>query len=141
MALIKVKNLPRLKLADLLRRRKMSLPQLLSGFGITTYAGLVNHCNRIGVLPPSESEFKVASPNPPVNNPQEGVVVLGPLPEYYVDEISGKRIDPAAPVLPEVKVVTDIVIAADDTDVVPYLTVPEGPQKKSRRRKEATQGE
>ncbi len=138
MAHIKVKNMPRLGLNDLLRRRKMTLQQLLTSFGITTYTGLVNHCDRIGVLAPSEGDFKAASPSVPVNNPQEGVVVVEPMPVYYVDELSGKKIDPGAPTAPGVMVVTDVVIAEDDTVVVSNLDLLEGPQKKPRRKKEAT---
>lgn len=98
--------MPRLKLADLLRRRKMSLVQLLGEFGITTYAGLVVRCERLGVMPPSEDDFTSAfvDRSKPVNNPQEGVVVVEAPP--VLDEISGKEIDPEVPVLPGIKVIT-----------------------------------
>lgn len=119
-----LKNLPRLRLVDLLRRRRMTLKQLLDDFGITTYSGLVNHCARIGVAQPTEAEFKVAHPQPPVNSPQEGVVVLDP--PQVIDELSGRPIDPDAPVNPDVRVVID---------------APEGAQKKLRKKKESAQGE
>ena len=75
MSRIQVKNLPRLKLSDLLRRRKMTLRQLLDEFGITTYDSLIERCNRMGVAPPTENEFLVVAPSP-VNNPSEGVFVI-----------------------------------------------------------------
>lgn len=75
MSRIQVKNLPRLKLSDLLRRRKMTLRQLLDEFGITTYDSLLERCNRMGVAPPTEDEFLVVAPLP-VNNPSEGVFVI-----------------------------------------------------------------
>lgn len=102
---ITLKNVPRLKLTDLLRRRKMTLRRMLDEFGITTYEGLVVRCERMGVLPPPEKDFKAAFPDPPVNNPQEGVVVLDPPP--VVDEISGRIIDPDAPIEPGIMVITD----------------------------------
>src|SRR5689334_11677525 len=99
-----VKNMPKLKLSDLLRRRKMTLRALLDEFGITTYEGLVIRCDRMGCAAPSEAEFKVAYPVGPVNSPTEGVVVLEPPP--VVDDITGRQIDPEAPVVPEVRVIT-----------------------------------
>jgi hypothetical protein len=138
--------MPRLRLVDLLKRRKMTLRQLLGEFGITTYEGLLARCERMGVLPPNDEEFKVAHPDPPVNSPQEGVIVLEPLP--VIDDMTGRKIDPEAPVVPEVKVITDITPSEDfmlqpievndqssvgqDTDVLPT----EGTQKKHRKKKE-----
>lgn len=148
MSKIVVKNMPRLKLVDLLRRRKMTLRQLLDEFGITTYAGLVIRCERMGVAPPPEEDFKVAFPDKPVNSPQEGVVVLEPPP--VVDEISGREIDPEAPVAPVVKVITDPSelgqllpndVVNGGLDAAPPGEPTEPPQKKPRRKKEATQGE
>lgn len=75
MSRIQVKNLPRLKLSNLLRRRKMTLRQLLDEFGITTYDSLIERCNRMGVAPPDENEFLAVAPVP-VNNPSEGVFVI-----------------------------------------------------------------
>lgn len=150
MSKIVIKNVPKLKLGDLLRRRKMTLRQLLDEFGITTYAGLVIRCERMGVASPSEEDFRVAFPNKPVNSPQEGVVVLEPPP--VVDEISGREIDPEAPVAPVVKVITDPpeeLCQLLPNDVVinggPSASLVGDPtgltQKKLRRKKEATQGE
>lgn len=140
---VPVKNMPRLKLADLLRRRKMSLRALLDEFGITTYEGLVIRCARMGVLEPTEAEFKVAYPDPPVNSPQEGVIVLEAPP--VVDDITGRKIDPEAPVEPVVKVVTEPAqLLHNDVLGEPLLQLEEPtelPQKKLRKKKEATQGE
>ena len=137
-----VKNMPKLKLSDLLRRRKMTLRALLDEFGITTYEGLVIRCDRMGCAAPSEAEFKVAYPTGPVNSPTEGVVVLEPPP--VVDDITGRKIDPEAPVVPEVRVITGPTASAEPTDVAdaePSGEPTEPPQKKPRKKKEATQGE
>lgn len=99
------KNQPRLKLSDLLRRRKMHLKQMLDERGITAYETLAIWCHRIGVVPPTEAEFREVMPVR-INSPQEGVVVLEPI--KVVDEISGRTIDPEAPVEePGVLVLTD----------------------------------
>jgi hypothetical protein len=120
---VQLKNMPRLKLADLLRRRKMTLGQFLAEHGITTYGGLSNRCDSMGVTPPTEAEFDACAP-PKVNNPQEGVVVLEP--PTVVDELSGKKIDPEAPVVPEVKVITE-----------PAVKPTEPRQKKAKAKKES----
>lgn len=93
---IALKNLPKLRLSDLLRRRKMTLVHYLAEFGITTYEGLVSRCDRMGIAPPSEEDFKKVM-KPLVNNPQEGVVVLDPM--VVIDDLSGREIDPDAPIL------------------------------------------
>lgn len=137
MSRVTLKNMPRLKLVDLLRRRKMTLRQLLDEFGITTYAGLVARCERMGCAAPPESDFKVAYPDKPVNSPQEGVVVLEPPP--VVDDITGRKIDPEAPVVPEVKVITAPVGQLLPNDVVNESVAGEPtdpPQKKPRKKKE-----
>lgn len=142
MTKVVVKNMPKLKLGDLLRRRKMTLKHLLSELGITTYEGLVIRCERMGVSPPSVDEFKVAFDTGPVNSPTEGIVVLEPPP--VIDEISGKKIDPDAPVMPGVFVITEP--ASDtlqhwDVDDVLLGEPTEPPQKKPRKKKEAISGE
>lgn len=78
---VTIKNLPKLSLKDVLRRRKMTLRNHLDEFGITTYDGLMNRCNRVGILPPTKEEFLEAYPDEPVNNPQEGIVVLDVQPQ------------------------------------------------------------
>lgn len=103
---VHLKNMPRLHLADLLRRRKTTLKQFIDESGVQTYEGLVNRCVRMGVQPPSDIEFKAIKPVV-VTSPQDGVIVLEPPP--VVDEISGRKIDPDAPVtLPGVETVFDV---------------------------------
>jgi len=74
---INVKNMPKINLNDLLRRRKMTLIQFLNEFGITTYEALLSRCERIGVNPPDLEEFTTIFQSTNVtNNPQDGVVVI-----------------------------------------------------------------
>lgn len=137
---IPLKNMPRLRLADLLRRRKMTLRQLLDEFGITTYEGLVTRCDRMGCAPPTEVEFKVAFPDKLVNNPLEGMVVVEPPP--VVDEISGRKIDPEAPVLPGVEVITSVGQLLPNEVVTDAVDGPSDvPQKKQRKKKDVAQGD
>jgi hypothetical protein len=104
---IVLKNQPRLRLADVLRRRRTTLKKLLDEIGLSTYGGLINWCARMGIAPPTADEFDaVIPPTSKVNSPQEGVVVLEP--PAVVDEHTGQPIDPEAPVLePGVEVVTE----------------------------------
>jgi len=76
-----LKNQPRLRLTDVLRRRRSSLKSLLDERGISTYAALEIYCDRLGVTVPRREECHAAfptSPNGLVNSPQEGVIVLNP---------------------------------------------------------------
>lgn len=75
MTIIKMKNAPKLKLSDLLKRRKSSLVQFLKEFGIASYEGLCGRCDRMGVQPPAETEF-LALKIPMTSSPSEGVVVV-----------------------------------------------------------------
>ena len=94
MSRIQVKNLPRLKLSDLLRRRKMSLRQFLDEFGITTYETLSIRCDRMGVAVPDEKDFITIAPAP-VNSPTEGVLVLEPepIPQQAVEQEPEQPVD------------------------------------------------
>jgi len=96
---IVLKNTPKLKLIDLLRRRKMSLKTLCTEFGITTYEGLVIRCNRMGVAEVPEEEFNAAVGTLRVTSPTEGVVVLEPLPppEFDAEEFEEVVYDEFAP--------------------------------------------
>lgn len=90
---LKIKNKPQLPLIQLLRRRKTSLSRFMSEQGITTYEGLINRCNTMGVLPPTEEEYaKVKVPL--VSNPQEGLVVLDPIP--VLSEMTGRESEKVA---------------------------------------------
>lgn len=89
---IRINNMPKLRLVDLLKRRKMTLRQLLDEFGITTYEGLLIRCTRMGVLPPDEPEFDdVFTVKHVVNNPTEGIVVLEP--PNVIGDATGNVID------------------------------------------------
>lgn len=91
MANYKIRNLPQIKLTDLLKKRKTTLEKYLSSYGIFTYASLVARCEKIGVSPPPEKEFeKVVESR--VSSPQEGVVVLEP--PALTKESTGQRILP-----------------------------------------------
>jgi len=132
------KHQPRLKLSDLIRRRKTTLKQMLNDRGVTTYTALVTWCERIGVVPPTEAEFREAIPAP-INSPQEGVVVLEP--PRVVDDLSGREIDPEAPVeLPGLVVLTDHPYEPFKPPLPDTLGTPADdtvrPSKKLRRKKE-----
>jgi hypothetical protein len=126
MSKIKVKNLPRLKLEDLLRRRKTTLAKHMKEFGITTYEGLLERCFRMGVEPPSQQQFLSVAPTV-VNNPQEGVVVLEAPP--VIEEATGK------------KITDDIVTTFDVGSIGSELEAVDYTKKKSKRKKDAQVGD
>ena len=103
---IVLKNQPKLTLANLLRRRKTTLAKFVVELGVTTHSGLLQWCNRMGVIAPSTEEFTEAFPGAArVNSAREGVVVLEAPP--VIDEPSGAVIDPDAPIhAPGVTVLT-----------------------------------
>lgn len=119
----------RLKLHDLLKRRRMGLKLFIDEYGITTYEGLVNRCDRMGVISPTEADFKEAFPSAPVNNPIEGVIVVEA--PVVIDSFTGREIDADAPIVePTVEVIT--------TMEQPYEEVIEptdASQKRFRRKK------
>ena len=128
------KHQPRLKLSDLLRRRKTTLKQMFVDRGITAYQTLVNWCDRIGVVPPTEKEFREVAPEP-VNSAQEGVVVLEPPP--VVEEQTGRQIDPEAPVeLPGILVLTDHPFLPPEPESESLSDDTVRPSKKLRRKKD-----
>lgn len=146
MARVKVKNMPRLRLSDLLRRRKMTLETFVTDSGVQTYEALVIRCQRLGCLPPAEAEYKKLRPDA-VNSPSDGVVVLDPPP--VIEEQTGRMIDPDAPVtVPEVKVIieparedkkTSVKDADSPTDGATAETsaTPKGSRRGRRRKKES----
>lgn len=83
---VKLKNIPKLMLSDLLRRRKMTLKQFLDESGIYAYAALINKCNEIGVQPPLEKDYLSAVPTT-VSSPQDGIIVLDPIVDPVIDPI------------------------------------------------------
>ena len=50
----RIKRQPPIKLEDLLKKRKVNLSKFLKMTGISTYAALIEKCNKIGVSPPRE---------------------------------------------------------------------------------------
>lgn len=82
-------SVPKFGLMNLLKRRKSTLKLFLSEFGITTYAGLCEMCQKIGVAPPTEQIFNnsLSVDKMNVNNPSEGVVVIQIEPEQISDNI------------------------------------------------------
>lgn len=135
MGQITLKNTPKLRLFDLLRRRKMTLPQFMSEFGITTFDGLKNRCDRMGVDSPTHVEFdSLIKPTIEkiVNNPQEGVIVLEP-PTLIVSEATGKKIvEPSEQEFDDVAKVSQLHAEAFGPDSEPT----EGTQKKPRKKKD-----
>jgi hypothetical protein len=84
MSKVVVRNLPQMKLSDLLRRRKTSLKKFVNDLGISTYDSLKENCSRIGVQPPQEDEWlKVRDGF--VTSPTEGIVVIDP-PEIFQED-------------------------------------------------------
>jgi len=118
---------PKLKLADLLRRRRTTLKQFILDLGVSTHAALEIWCYRMGVTSPTVEDFNEACPiASKVNSPLEGIVVLNA--PNVIDESSGSVIDPEAPITaPGVYVITD-------PSFVPF----DEPTKKLRKKKEAT---
>lgn len=77
MSKVVVRNLPQIKLSDLLRRRKSNLKKFVNDLGISTYDSLKENCTRIGVQPPLEDEWlKVRDDF--VTSPTEGIIVIDP---------------------------------------------------------------
>lgn len=134
MSRIQVKNLPRLKLSNLLRRRKMTLRQLLDEFGITTYDSLIERCNRMGVAPPDENEFLAVAPVP-VNNPSEGVFVIEIV--ATEEQIQQQNIQESLQELDQgIRKDINSVLKVQDNEAVSLETA----QKKQKKKKDDLQG-
>ena len=65
----------KIKLVEVIKRRKLTLKMFINEFGITTYNQLLEKCNDLGVQPPTVEEFNVALPNK-VTDINEGILVL-----------------------------------------------------------------
>lgn len=85
---ITVKNIARLSLFDLLKRRKTKLEFFVSEMMISSYDALVSHCEMLGVQPPTVEEcldlFQVKQPS----LPQEEVIVSPSVSEQETQEYS-----------------------------------------------------
>lgn len=116
---------PKLRLADVLRRRKTTLRAFIDSLGLTTYTALDIMCGRLGVIAPTEVEFNTARPiTERVNSPQEGIIVLEAPP--LLDEATGLVVN--EPVVPR----GGLVRLADDEN-----EPTESPQKKPRKKKDS----
>lgn len=89
MSKFKIKNLPPIRLVDLLKKKKTNLKSFISNSGIAAYQTLLQKCNKMGVSPPPEEEFKTALGDV-VSSPQEGMIVLDP--PKLVKENTGEAI-------------------------------------------------
>lgn len=90
---IVLKNVPRLRLVDVLRRRRTTLKALVAELGLTTYSGLEIWCGRMGIVAPPEADFNLIFPPAPaarVNSPREGVIVLEAPP--VIAEATGREL-------------------------------------------------
>ena len=56
---------PKLRLVDLLRRRRMTLQDWLKENVVNTYDDLLAWCQRVRVAPPSPEEWDEMKPTPP----------------------------------------------------------------------------
>jgi len=75
------KSISKVTLLDLLRRKQSSLSKYLEENGIVTYERLTSRCASIGVVPPSEEQFKSSMGNPTIHeysSPTDGIIVLNP---------------------------------------------------------------
>lgn len=84
---------PKLRLQDLLRKRKRTFEDWLTESGVSTYVELKRWCARVGVGPPSEDEWHKLKPVQ-VSSPPDGVVVLEPPPEAPKRVVRKKKDDP-----------------------------------------------
>ena len=123
---------PKLKLSDLLRRRRTNLTAFVAELGVTTHVGLAIWCRRMGVVAPSPQDFETAfPPASKVNSPQEGIVVLEAPP--VIDSETGSPIDPDGPIEPGLEFVTD----AEQPSFELYEGPCDAPQKKTRKKKDS----
>lgn len=126
---IVLRNQPRLRLGDVLRRRRSTLAVLVGELGLTTYAGLTVWCRRMGVVTPTEAEFITAFPSAGrVNSPREGVVVLEA--PVVVAEHTGE------PIEPEPVRVTEEPVASEPASFEAPQEAHEASQKKRRPKKD-----
>lgn len=97
MAIIKLRNTSKLRLTDLLRKRRLDLKKYVEELGIVTYESLVSRCDRMGLAAPTREEFnklgvQVAS------SPSEGIVILEP-PPIIIEQTGKHQEEPEPPPL------------------------------------------
>ncbi len=134
MTRINLPNQPKLRLTDLLKRRKSSLKQYITDHGISTFESLKESCNRLGVASPTEDEYLAIMPKvATASHPQEGIVVIDPLP--IIDEMTGRVIDFDAPATPGVVVLINKQDEEEDLqqptvfNAKPFVKKPKGNKK------------
>lgn len=80
---------PKIKLTDILRRRKVTLQTWAHQSGIQTYEQLTRHCKVIGARPPSVQDWEAS--RPVVATVQtEGIVHIDVAPIVVIDEQTGE---------------------------------------------------
>lgn len=85
------KSISKLTLESLLRKKRSNLQSFLKEAGIATYDRLVSRCDSIGVVPPTEAQFRETMGNPLIHefsSPTDGIVVLNPPPSDLEDEVT-----------------------------------------------------
>jgi hypothetical protein len=92
MSRIVVKNLPQIKLVDLLKKKRVSLKEFIHNGGIHSFEALKERCSRMGVQSPSSEEWE-KSKQEVTTTPTEGIIVLEPIvneeiPEEIVSQLS-----------------------------------------------------
>jgi hypothetical protein len=65
---------PSITLAHLLKRRGHTFGSWMTSAGISSYPEVLRWCTKIGVLPPTEDEYKAFRPQPQTA-PADGIVV------------------------------------------------------------------
>lgn len=92
-------NTPKITLTNVLKRRRTNLAAYVKESGATSYGSLVESCRRMGVIPPTEDEWRrVAAEN--VSQPTEGIIVLEP-PPPPIAESTGEPAPPLGEPEPE----------------------------------------
>ena len=109
MANYRIKGLPKIKLTNLLKKRRTTLKEFLKNSGIASYQTLLSKCEKMGVESPSEVDFNLALGNV-VSSPQEGLLVLDS--PSLVKDSSGDQIQVEKFEIPEVIEETKLVIPA-----------------------------
>lgn len=86
---VNIKNMPKLNLLSLLKRRKSTLKKFIDEAGIQSYVSLVDTCDVLGVQPPTEHEYTQLFPQQ-VTSHQDGIIVLGDIDPVIHENIKEK---------------------------------------------------
>lgn len=79
MSNVTLKNQPKITLEHVIKRRKTSLKQFVKDAGVQTYNGLLELCNRLGVAPVTEEQYKKEIKPLLVTSQEDGIVVIEPI--------------------------------------------------------------